>query len=138
VIGCQHEHEGIAAILVGKVVGGERDGRGGIAACRFEQVYAMVPGVEAGACQLVLAHEVIVTVGHREDLAAARNRRRTTVGLVQQALAIGQLHEGLGVTLAGHGPEPGSGAAGKNDGDQHRFAPARSATSTMHARRCGK
>src|SRR3989338_6294214 len=73
---------------------------------------------------LVFAHEVIVTVGDRDDFSDTcachfKHRSGTAICLEQQAFAVGEFHERFRVSLARDWPQARSSTTGKNDGNYH-------------------
>jgi hypothetical protein len=120
VVGRQHQHHGVRAVLPAHVEGGQRDGGRRVAAHRLQQKtgrYAGRVGL-AGEFVFVLAAEVVITVGHRQHLGDAQGRQRPRVGLLDQALAVGQLDEGFRAGLAADRPQAGAGATGQDDRDE--------------------
>jgi hypothetical protein len=120
VVGRQHQHHGVRSVLPAHVEGGQRDGGRRVAAQRLQQKtgrYAGRSGL-AGEFVFVLAAEVVIAVGHRQHLGDAQGRQRPCVGLLDQALAVGQLDEGLRAGLAADRPQAGAGATGQDDRDE--------------------
>ena len=119
VVGRHHQHQGIGAVAVGHLQGRQGNGGGRVAAERLQQEGGTLGLIGQGQLVLVARQEEVLAVGHRQDLARIGHAARAPVGLHQQAFAVGQLHEGLGVPFTRDGPESGSGAAGQDDGNQH-------------------
>ena len=118
-VGGEHQQQRIATMLFRDMQRRHGDGGRRIAAHRFEHEDAGVTLAKPCPGQLVLAHEKVVAIGDGQNLTALRHIGGPQIGLEQQALAVGQLHEWFGMTFAGDRPETGSGAAGENDWNQH-------------------
>ena len=106
-------------MAVGHLQGCQGNGGGRVAAKGLQQEGGTFGLIGQGQLVLVARQEEVLAVGHRQDLARIGHAARAPVGLHQQAFAVGQLHEGLGVAFTRDGPESGSGAAGQDDGNQH-------------------
>lgn len=106
----------VAEVLLHMQRGGG-DGRRGIASHRLQQ---QVLGQAAAVDRAVVVQgaEQQVAVGHREQAGDVRQPGDTQEGLLQQALVIGQAHEGFRHALPGNRPQAGPGTAGNDAGDQ--------------------
>jgi hypothetical protein len=107
----QHQHDRSGAKRRSRPVRGKRDRRCGIAPLGFEQE----TGCDAAAIafDFVARLEVILAVGDQENIAAAE-RRGARVSVLQQALAVGQADEWLGIGGARNRPEPRPGTAAED------------------------
>ena len=113
----RHHHQYRRVAMFGlQRQGGDGNRRSGVAPGRFEDEMSPVPP-QAGRLELVLALEVMLAVGHRDDFAMpGQEPGGTSVGLAQQGLAIGQAHERLRLSFTRHRPKAGTGAAGSTTG----------------------
>ena len=92
-------------------------GRRGVARAGLEHEEVAAGG--AAAAVLVARGEEVLAVGDGDDLRHVTQRQQAVQRLLQQAAAVGQLDEGLGIGFARHGPQARAAAAGKDEGDQH-------------------
>ena len=65
-VGRQHQHQGVTAMFFRHQGGGQGHGWRSVAPHGFEQENALALGTDPGSGQLILAHEVIIAVGHRQ------------------------------------------------------------------------
>ena len=117
VVGGQHQQLRIAAVALRHLQGSCGNRRGGVAAKRFEDK-AQFGGGSVQCTVIIQRAKKHLPVGHGQQLRHIRQVRGAGKGLLQQALAVGQAHEGLGHGLARHGPQPGTRATGDDAGDQ--------------------
>ena len=116
-IGRQHQQVRICAVTLGHVQRGSGDGGGGVAA------EGLKDEVQRDVVRRVLAivvkrTEIHVAVGHGQQLAHTRQAGGALKGLLQQALAIGQAHEGLRHGFTRHRPQSGARATGDDAGNE--------------------
>jgi hypothetical protein len=118
VVGRQHQHDGVGRNVGRDPVRRSGDGRRRVAPYRLQQVAGR--GGAAGAqraADFVLGDEIVVTVGDQQDLLARGHLGGALHGLAQQGLAVGQLHEGLGMAFARDRPQARARPSGEDHGD---------------------
>ena len=117
VIGRQHQQLRVVAVEPGHMQGRGGDGRGGIAAKGFEdEIQCRVALVQQAV--VIQRAEEHLAVGHRQDPPHIGQSGGPAEGLLQQAFAIGQAHEGFRHGLAGDRPQTGAGATGDDAGNE--------------------
>lgn len=92
-IGRQDEHDGIWPLRLNNLVCRKGDGGSGIAAKGLKEEST----AHADAFLFIPADEVVVPIGDGEDVPA--QCPRPFVGFLDEAFAIGQFDEGLGVSF---------------------------------------
>ncbi|MNE14382.1 hypothetical protein D3C80_1072610 [compost metagenome] len=118
VIGWQNQQLSVLAMLLRHMQCGGGDGGGSVAAERFEDEIQGCAGVVQRAVVVQGAKEHLA-VDHRHNRPDTFERAGTGKGFLQQAFAVGQVQKGLGHRFARGGPQPGTGAAGDNAGNEH-------------------
>ena len=112
VIGCEHQHQGVAVAL-GREHGGNRDRRPGIAAHRLEHDVRL----DAALAQLLRHHEAKVGLGDHDRARKQFGIRYAREHLLKGRFLSDQGHELLGHALARDRPQPRAGAAAHDHRD---------------------
>ena len=117
-VGCEHQQNRVLADSMCNVQRRGGYSRGRVPPKGLQNKTGRKPlGVDRG--KSILGLEAQLTVGDRKQLGHARQCGPTHKGLLQQALAVGQGDEGLGVGVAGDRPQAGACTAAEDDGDEH-------------------
>ena len=95
VVGRQHQQLRILTVASGHVQSGGGNGRGGVASCRFKDEVQRYAAIVERAIVIKGAEKYLAT-GHRQQAVYVCQADCTLEGFLQQALAVGQAHEGLG------------------------------------------
>jgi hypothetical protein len=113
----QHQQHGIVIAAREAAQRRQRHRRCGVAPGRLEQDLGVV---YTGSAQLLGHQETVFLVAHHQRRRQLAKALEAQHGLLQQAVLAGQWQELLRVQLARQRPQAGAGAAGQDDGDDHR------------------
>src|SRR5450830_210955 len=117
-IGRQHQQLRVVTVEPGHMQGRRGDGRGRIATKGFEdEVQRRVALVHLAV--VIQGTEEHLAVGHRQYPLDTGQFGGPAKGLLQQAFAVGQAHEGFWHGLAGDRPQAGAGATGDDAGNEY-------------------
>ena len=116
----QDQEHVVAPPLGGDVLGRAADRRSGVLAQRFED--DVVIARQADVLDLALGHEAVFLADHDDGRRRVLEGGDPLHGGLQQGLVTGQVDHLFGVEFAGQRPEPGTGAAGQDNGlNGHRI-----------------
>ncbi|MNJ59192.1 hypothetical protein D3C77_548620 [compost metagenome] len=116
VVSRQYQQLRAFTVQLGAMQGCGGNCRGGVTAERLEDKVEC----DAAMVQLavfILGAEIDFPVGHGQNPFDIRQGAGASEGLLQQALAVGQAHKGLGHGFAGNRPKSSAGAAGDDARD---------------------
>ena len=121
VIRGEHQEHHIVTVGTLFLQGGHGDRRRCVAAQRFQQKTGHDALRRVDLSIIVFSFEEQLAVGDSENFFDARQCSAANKSFLQQALAIGQTHERLGMQLTRHRPQPGASAAAENDWNKHKY-----------------